>query len=147
MALYRIRIAEIWVQFPSSPLMKNQSLGQLGEGKAREFLENKGFKVLESNFNTRIGEIDIIVLEKQGFLGLGSKIIHFVEVKSSVFNPNFFPEERVNARKKLKIEQVSQIWFNKNKKFNGFPFQLDIISVDFESDKETVKDINYFEKI
>jgi len=127
--------------------MKNQNIGQLGEEKAREFLENKSFKILEYNFNTKIGEIDIIALEKQGFLGLGAKILHFVEVKSSVFNPNFFPEERVNARKKRKIEQVSQIWFNKNKKFIGLSFQLDIISVDFESDKETVKVINYFEKI
>ncbi|MDP2820715.1 MAG: YraN family protein [bacterium] len=127
--------------------MNTKTLGQLGEEKAREFLEKKGFKILETNFNTKIGEIDIIALEKQGFLGLGAKIIHFVEVKSSVFNPNFFPEDRVDFRKKHKIEQISQIWLNKNRKFSALPFQFDVISINFESDKETVKEINFFEKV
>jgi putative endonuclease len=125
--------------------MDTKTIGQLGEEKAQEFLKEKGFKILETNFNSQIGEIDIIALEKQGFLGLGNRVLHFIEVKSSVFNPNFFPEDRVDFRKKRKIEQISQIWLNKNKKFKNTPFQFDIISIDFENDKGTVREINYFE--
>jgi putative endonuclease len=127
--------------------MDTKTLGQLGEEKAQEFLKKKGFKIVETNFNSQIGEIDIVALEKQGFLGLGNKVLHFIEVKSSVFNPNFFPEDRVDFRKKRKIEQISQIWLNKNKKFKNIPFQFDVISIDFRSNDKTVKQINYFEKI
>ena len=35
-------------------------LGRVGEKKAVEFLKKKGFKVLETNYRTHIGEIDII---------------------------------------------------------------------------------------
>jgi len=53
--------------------MKN-SLGKEGEDKAEEFLKRNGFKILERNFRTPYGEIDIIAKK-------GSRLF-FVEVKT-----------------------------------------------------------------
>lgn len=50
--------------------------GNKAEQEACDFLESKGFDLLERNFYSRFGEIDIIA-SKEGAL-------HFVEVKSAL---------------------------------------------------------------
>jgi putative endonuclease len=49
-------------------------LGRSSEELAAEFLKKNGFKIIECNFRTELGEIDIIALE--------NKTVCFVEVKS-----------------------------------------------------------------
>ena len=55
-------------------MYQNQKIGKLGEKLAAQYLESKGYEILERNFYCRQGEIDIIAKEK-------TKII-FIEVKS-----------------------------------------------------------------
>lgn len=52
----------------------NISKGRYGESLAREYIINKGYKVLEVNYTTKLGEVDIIALDKN--------IIAFIEVKT-----------------------------------------------------------------
>ena len=51
-----------------------KAVGEIGEEIACQFLERKGFKILERNYRKPWGEIDIIA-EKDG-------VIRFVEVKA-----------------------------------------------------------------
>ena len=53
---------------------KRKSLGRTGEDRACEFLEHKGYKILERNFRLQLGEVDIIA-EKDD-------MIFFIEVKT-----------------------------------------------------------------
>ena len=48
--------------------------GNIGEDKACLFLSDKGYSIIERNFYSRFGEIDIIA-SKDG-------VLHFIEVKS-----------------------------------------------------------------
>lgn len=50
------------------------SKGRLGEAIAAKFLVKAGYKILEKNFHSRVGEIDIIALANQTLV--------FVEVKT-----------------------------------------------------------------
>ncbi len=54
--------------------MRTFEKGRQGEQKAAAFLEGLGYKILEKNYRTRRGEIDLIA-EKNG-------VLSFVEVKS-----------------------------------------------------------------
>jgi putative endonuclease len=54
---------------------KSQRVGELGETIACRFLSKNGFKVIERNFFTVHGEIDIIA-EK-------NRVMYFIEVKST----------------------------------------------------------------
>jgi putative endonuclease len=49
-------------------------LGRLGEDKAAEYLEQKGYLIRERNFRCRLGEIDLIAEQNEYLV--------FVEVKS-----------------------------------------------------------------
>ena len=40
--------------------MKRKETGNLGEKLAREFLEQRGYSVIETNYRSPSGEIDII---------------------------------------------------------------------------------------
>ena len=87
--------------------MNNIEFGKLGEEKAIEFLKKNGYKILERNYKTKIGEIDIIAIKKK-------KII-FIEVKTRSSYNFGRPEEAVNEKKLRKIESVAQIYLQSKK--------------------------------
>jgi len=54
----------------------SRAKGNLAEDKATKFLQERGYQVLERNFYSNFGEIDIIALQ--------DGVVHFVEVKSGL---------------------------------------------------------------
>lgn len=52
----------------------SRAKGNIAEGKAAVFLEENGYFIVERNFYSRFGEIDIIATKEN--------VLHFVEVKS-----------------------------------------------------------------
>lgn len=86
--------------------MKNKNTTQKGreaEDFACAFLEKNHYKILERNFNTRFGEIDIIA-QKGG-------ILHFVEVKSGI---GFEPVYNLSPKKMQNLMQALNIYLSKN---------------------------------
>lgn len=66
--------------------------GEVAESSAVEFLQNSGFEIVERNYFTRYGEIDIIAKK--------DLIYHFIEVKSG---KNFNPLQNVTPKKLNRI--------------------------------------------
>lgn len=110
----------------------NISKGRYGESLAREYIINKGYKVLEVNYTTKLGEVDIIALDKN--------IIAFIEVKTRT-NKNFgYAYEAVNFRKQKKIINTSNVYM-KHKNIKDIQIRYDIIEVYLERQI----DINHIE--
>lgn len=100
--------------------MNNIKKGKIGEKIAKEYLIQNGYKIVETNYKNRLGEIDIIALDK--------KILTFIEVKSRTNNYYGYPYEAVNLKKQKKIMNVSMIYI-KNNKISDIQFRYDIIEV------------------
>ena len=79
--------------------MAIERLGPWGEQKAAEFLSAKGYQVLERNYKNRLGEIDLIALDKN--------VLCFIEVKTRRSLVYGCPYESVTRRKQVKISQVA----------------------------------------
>ena len=114
--------------------MDTKELGNFGEKMACEYLVKKGFKILGRNYRINFGEIDIIAHKKWKPFTRPDKTIHFVEVKTlrqSQGKPDddFFPEERVDYKKQRKLRNLAQIWIQKNKFAQDYPYQIDIIGI------------------
>lgn len=77
----------------------NHILGVQGEMLAKQHLIKKDYKILEQNYTTKIGEIDIIAKIKD--------IIVFVEVKDRQTKRFGMPREAVTPYKQNKIRKVA----------------------------------------
>ena len=105
-------------------------LGRAGELKAKKFLKKQGYKILEQNFSTRIGEIDIIA--KDG------DILVFVEVKTRTNEDFGLPSEAVTARKRQKYGLVASEYILKNDLVDP-PCRFDVVEVE-EGKVNLIKD-------
>jgi putative endonuclease len=99
--------------------------GVKGEELAVEYLKQEGFQILERNWRSRGGEIDIIAL-KDG-------TIHFAEVKSrgKVRRGGISPLFRIDRRKFQRLQKTA-LYYLLLHKLGNFPFQFDGIEVDLE---------------
>lgn len=86
--------------------MDNKKKGSYGENLAKEFLLNKGYTILETNYYTKSGEIDIIAKD--------DNIIVFVEVKYRKSAKRGLPLESINEKKQSKIIKTAYHYILEN---------------------------------
>ena len=96
-------------------------LGRAGEVKAAEFLKKKGYKILEKNYKTPLGEIDIIATDKE--------YIVFIEVKTRSGDEYGAPSEAVNLKKQQKYHKTALYYLQRNKKMDE-PCRFDVIEIE-----------------
>ena len=105
-----------------------KEIGKLGEDIATQFLEQKGFKILERNYLRSWGEIDIIAER--------ANIVRFVEVKALSYeqlpdisreNNNYRPEEQVHPAKLHKVARTAEMYMNEKK--DEREYQIDVVGV------------------
>ncbi len=73
--------------------MKNKEIGNLGEEIATKYLIDSGYVILQRNYMSRFGEIDIIAKD------IKSKELVFVEVKSRTNNLYGKPIDAIDMKK------------------------------------------------
>ena len=95
----------------------SKAKGNIAEEKAYDFLYEKGFVIIEQNFYSRFGEIDIIATKND--------VLHFVEVKSA--DDYEKATQNINKAKISKLIKTGDIYMKKNA-FNG-DFQYDAVIV------------------
>lgn len=123
-------------------ITEKRKFGDVGELIAEKFLINKGYIIIDKNFYTKFGEIDIICFKLKNNV----KELFFVEVKTrSKFENNNYPEDAVDYFKKIKMDRAAQIYLNKNKILKVFySFSCIAIIIDKIHKKANIK---FFEKI
>jgi len=85
---------------------KNFTKGRYGESLALQYLKSLGYQFIQSNFHTRYGEIDLIMIDK-------NKLI-FIEVKYKSLNSPGTPEEMISPKKINQILRTAQSFLTKN---------------------------------
>ena len=100
--------------------MNKRKFGIIGEKIAQKYLKNNGYKIIENNYYTRNGEIDIIANKE--------KYIVFVEVKTRNNEKYGKPSEAVNKTKKLHMRRSAAIFLRENN-FSKFIIRFDVIEV------------------
>lgn len=98
--------------------------GRAAENLSIWFLKNHHFQILERNFNSYTGEVDIIAAKHQNnFLS-----VHFIEVKAH-FYPNLLPPQNAVTRaKQKKIVSAAHYWILKHR-FIKAVYRFDIIAI------------------
>lgn len=117
----------------SDNIMTNKEIGTYGEQRAKNYLLKNGYEIVDSNYHSRFGEIDIIAVKKN--------IIAFVEVKTRSDGSMVKPVEAVNLKKAEKIIKTAHMYMTE-KKINLQP-RFDICEVTFNSCEESFRVIGY----
>lgn len=101
---------------------QNLILGKSAEAAAAGFLKQKGYKVIKKNYKTKLGEIDIIALDKD--------TLCFVEVKARNSLRFGAPEEAVSAFKQGQICKAALSYLKENNNF-AQKARFDVVSVTY----------------
>ena len=83
-----------------------KEIGNFGEDFTSKFLKKSGYKILERNYHSRYGEIDIIASK--------GAVLAFVEVKTRTEGSLFKGREAVDFFKSQKCLKSAQIYVAKN---------------------------------
>ena len=94
----------------------SREVGNIAEDRAVKYLVGLGYEIVERNFYSKFGEIDIIAKK--------DKILHFVEVK---YGKNFDPVYAITPKKLDKI--IKTINFYILKKRLNLSFSVDAIII------------------
>ena len=79
--------------------MKRRDTGILGEKIAREFLKKKGYRIIEANYRSPEGEIDIVAKH-------GDSLV-FVEVRTKTSLEFGSPEESITPVKMERLKAIA----------------------------------------
>lgn len=100
--------------------MSRTELARWGEEMARKFLVNKNVQIIETNYRTSSGEVDIIGFENLELV--------FFEVKTRSSIRFGFPEDAVDGRKIEKIENVANDFLDEQQ-FDDVNWRIDTIAI------------------
>ncbi len=82
----------------------SRAIGNIAEDLACKFLIKNNYKIVDRNFYSKFGEIDIIALK--------NRVLHFIEVKSG---KNFDPVYAITPKKIDKILKTVNYYILKKK--------------------------------
>ena len=109
---------------------KKRKLGDLGEDIACQFLNKRGFEILERNYLKKWGEIDIVT-KKKG-------LIHFIEVKSVTNNTSGYrPEDNMHPWKLKRLARAMQTYLLDRKL--DCDWQLDLVTVKIDQQNRNAR--------
>jgi putative endonuclease len=105
-------------------------VGRRGEDLAYEFLKKKGYEILERNFRSPLGEIDIIARE--------GKTLAFIEVKTRLTADFGTAKWAVGPRKQRKLSMVA-LEYLKRRSTSDQAARFDVVAIDFNQGQERVE--------
>ncbi len=112
--------------------MSKLSVGKLGEDIAVKFLQKRRMKILQRNYRTPFGEIDIIARK--------GSVLHFVEVKTRRSEKFGKPFEAVDKGKLTHIKKSAEYYLQKEGAENkNFDVEIDVISILMKGEKEKIE--------
>jgi putative endonuclease len=115
--------------------MNRQEIGKLGEKAAQKFLKKRGYRIRETGFRCRHGEIDIIAQQKDYLV--------FVEVRTKSNLDFGTPEESITQTKKERLIVSALTYTNTHQNLPSL-WRIDVVAIELD-DKGKVKRIELIE--
>ena len=102
--------------------MKNKNLsGKHAENIAANYLSKNKIKIIDQNYHSRFGEIDLIGIEKN--------ILVFIEVRYRKNEDYLSAIETIDQTKCNKIITTSKYYLNEYKKYQSYLCRYDVIAI------------------
>jgi putative endonuclease len=116
---------------------RHLQVGHQGEAIALKYLKKNGYKIIEKNYRSKLGEIDIIAKDQ--------KTLTFIEVKTRQSVRYGHPKAAITHQKQKKISMVA-LGYLKETNQSNHKARFDVVSIIIEDKKPQVEIVkNAFE--
>jgi putative endonuclease len=115
--------------------MNRQEVGKLGEKIAQKFLKRGGYRIRETNFHCREGEIDIVAQQRDWLV--------FIEVRTKSSLDFGTPEESITQAKKEKLIASALTYVDTHQNLPSL-WRIDVVAIEVD-DKGKAKRIELIE--
>jgi len=105
-----------------------QEVGKLGEKAAQKFLKKRGYRIRETNFRCRHGEIDIVAQKKDCLV--------FVEVRTKSNLDFGTPEESITQSKKKKLVTLALTYTSTHQDLPSL-WRIDVVAIELDEKGKT----------
>jgi len=102
-------------------VMDRQEVGKLGEKAAQKFLKKRGYRIRETGFRCRHGEIDIVAQKNDCLV--------FVEVRTKSNLDFGTPEESITQAKKEKLIASALTYSTTHQKLPSL-WRIDVVAIE-----------------
>lgn len=99
--------------------LNKKQLGNIAEEKACAFLQKKGFCLVERNYRSPVGEIDLIMQDKNEVV--------FIEVRSRAYATYGTAIESINKTKQQKVMKSAIYYLQKRKWLDKVNYRFDVV--------------------
>lgn len=100
-----------------------QVIGQHSEDLACDYLQTQGLTLVERNFSAKVGEIDLIMMDKNTLV--------FIEVRSRTKADDFDPIESISYAKQRKLLQTGEVYLQTRGWQDIYPCRFDVIGITY----------------
>jgi putative endonuclease len=100
--------------------MESYQLGREGEANAETYLRQKNFEILERNFRSQQGEIDLIARDQA--------VLVFVEVKNYSYRSFGAPQAAIRKNKRASIVHAARYYLYLNK-LKNIDCRFDVLAI------------------
>lgn len=97
-----------------------RKLGNRGEKIAAKFLRKQGYQIIEKNYRSRLGEIDIVAKEDESVV--------FVEVKTRCSTHFGLPEEALSYDKRRRLSKLA-LGYLAHRRIKDTNCRFDVVSI------------------
>ncbi len=117
--------------------MSTYKVGKLGEKMAEKYLRKEGYTIIEKNFHSAYGEIDLIAVRKD--------YIIFIEVKLRSNKQYGDIRYTINSTKQNKLIKTAYLFLSQNNKYKNFNMRFDAVFI--KKNKKEKYDISLMKNI
>ena len=118
-----------------------QEIGRWGENLAADFLEKRKYSIIERNYRTLSGEIDLVALQDSG----KEMVLVFVEVKTRTSESFGYPEQAITRKKWDNLLRTINDFQDNHPQYE-YDWRVDVIAVQRLSVDQS-PDIKHFENV
>lgn len=94
-------------------------VGRIGEELACEEIKKRGYRILERNYRSKLGEIDLIAMDND--------VLVFIEIKTRTSSIDY-AKEAVNKRKMQRLSRLA-LSYMKKKRYDNVRARFDVVAI------------------
>lgn len=110
--------------------MYRRNTGILGEKLAQDLLKKRGYRIVETNYRCRRGEIDIVAKHRD--------FLVFIEVRSKKSLEFGTPEESITPAKKRRLKAATLHYLQTHEKLPP-QWRIDVVVMELDSEGKLIR--------